>query len=84
MLYELATNAIKCGSLSLPTGSVQINLFVEKNKFELEWQERGGPKLTETPNHEGFGTNLVRRVVTDQFAGEVFFDWNPEGLIVRD
>ena len=39
--------------------------------------------MTETPNHEGFGTNLVRRVVTDQFAGEVFFDWNPEGLIVR-
>ena len=83
VLYELATNAIKCGSLSLPTGSVQINLFVEKDKFELEWKERGGPKLTETPNHEGFGTNLVRRVVTDQFAGEVFFDWNPEGLIVR-
>jgi PAS domain S-box-containing protein len=83
VLYELATNAVKCGSLSLPTGSVQINLFVEKGKFELEWKERGGPKLTETPNHEGFGTNLVRRVVTDQFAGEVFFDWNPEGLIVR-
>ena len=52
-------------------------------KFELEWKERGGPQLTETLRYEGFGTNLVRRVVTGQFAGEVSFDWDPEGLIVR-
>jgi len=83
VLYELATNAVKCGALSLPRGSVQINLSMPNGKFELEWKERGGPQLTETPRHEGFGTNLVRRVVTGQFAGEVFFDWDPEGLIVR-
>lgn len=83
VLYELATNAVKCGSLSIPKGSVQINLSTVGGKFELEWKERSGPQLTQTPKHEGFGTNLVRRVVTGQFAGEVFFDWNPEGLIVR-
>jgi PAS domain S-box-containing protein len=83
VLYELATNAVKCGSLSIPTGGVQINLSMVDGKFELEWKERGGPRLTEVPNHEGFGTNLVRRVVTSQFAGEVFFDWSVEGLIVR-
>jgi PAS domain S-box-containing protein len=83
VLYELATNSVKCGSLSLPTGSVQINLSVVNDRFELDWKERGGPKLTETPNHAGFGTNLVRRVVADQFRGEVVYDWNPEGLIVR-
>jgi len=83
VLYELATNSVKCGSLSLPTGSVQINLSVVNDKCELEWREYGGPKLTEAPNHEGFGTNLVRRVVTDQFKGEVVYDWNPDGLILR-
>jgi PAS domain S-box-containing protein len=83
VLYELATNAVKCGSLSLPTGSVQINLSVVNDRFELEWKECGGPKLTETPNHEGFGTNLVRRVVADQFRGEVSYDWDHEGLTVR-
>jgi two-component sensor histidine kinase len=31
----------------------------------------------------GFGTNLVRRIVTGQFAGEVFYDWEPDGLVVR-
>jgi two-component sensor histidine kinase len=74
---------VKCGSLSLPTGGVQISLSVNNGRFELEWKERVGPKLTETPNHEGFGTNLVRRIVTGQFAGEVFYDWDPDGLVVR-
>ena len=83
VLYELATNAVKCGSLSLPTGGVQISLSMNNGRFELEWKERDGPKLTETPNHEGFGTNLVRRIVTGQFAGEVFYDWAPDGLVVR-
>ena len=83
VLYELATNAVKCGSLSLPTGRVQINLSTNNGLFELEWRERDGPRLTKTPNHEGFGTNLVRRIVIGQFAGEVFYNWTPDGLVVR-
>src|SRR5690349_1716342 len=83
VLYELATNAVKCGSLSLPTGSVLIKLSMVDDTFELEWRERGSPKLTEAPTHEGFGTNLVRRVVADQVRGEVVYDWNPDGLILR-
>ena len=83
VLHELATNAVKCGSLSLPTGSIQVLLSVVNGKFELEWNERGGPKVTEIPNHEGFGTNLVRRIVTEQLAGKVSYDWEPDGLIIR-
>jgi two-component system CheB/CheR fusion protein len=83
VLYELATNAVKYGALSLPKGSIRINLSMSDGNFALAWKERGGPKLTETPKHEGFGTNLMRRVVTGQFAGEAFFDWDPKGLSVR-
>ena len=83
VLYELSTNAVKCGSLSLPTGSVKITLSLVDDRFELEWRERGGPKLTEAPTHQGFGTNLVRRVVAGQFKGEVVYGWNPDGLILR-
>jgi two-component sensor histidine kinase len=83
MIYELATNAVKCGSLSLPGGSVHINLSVLNGQFELKWEERGGPKLADTPDHEGFGTNLLRRIVADQFAGEIHYDWNVHGLIVQ-
>lgn len=83
VLYELATNAVKCGSLSVPTGGVQVSLSVNNGRFELEWKERDGPKLTETPTCQGFGTNLVHRIFTGQFAGEVFYDWDPDGLVVR-
>jgi len=51
--------------------------------LEIEWKERGGLKLTEAPNHEGFGTKLVKRTVKDQFGGEVTYDWGPEGLTIR-
>ena len=83
VLYELATNAVKCGAFSVRTGSVHIDLSVASGKFELQWKERGGPEVPKTPDHQGFGTNLIRRIVSDQFAGEAFFDWNPEGLIFR-
>jgi PAS domain S-box-containing protein len=32
LLYELATNAVKCGSLSMPSGSVQIDLSVTNGR----------------------------------------------------
>ena len=62
---------------------MQITLSLVDDRFELEWRERGGPKLTEAPTHQGFGTNLVRRVVAGQFKGEVVYGWNPDGLILR-
>ena len=43
----------------------------------------GGPKFNRTSYREGFGTSLVRRIVVDQFGGEVSYDWDIEGLIVR-
>jgi len=83
VLYELATNAIKYGSLSLPTGIVQIEIALAKGNFDFVWKERGGPKLIDTPNRDGFGTSLVRRIVVDQFRGEIAYDWDSEGLVVR-
>jgi two-component sensor histidine kinase len=83
VLYELATNAVKYGSLSVPNGTIQIDWVVANAKLNLEWKERGGPKVIGAPSGDGFGTNLVRRIVVDQFGGEVLYDWDSEGLIVR-
>jgi PAS domain S-box-containing protein len=83
VLYELATNAVKYGSLSLPTGTLQIELALANANLDFVWKERGGPKLIETPSRDGFGTNLVRRIVVDQFGGEISYDWDTEGLVVR-
>ena len=83
MLYELATNAVKYGSLSTPTGTVQIEMALANANLNFVWKERRGPKLTEIPSRDGFGTSLVRRIVVDQFGGEVAHDWDSEGLVVR-
>ena len=83
VLYELATNSVKWGSFSVATGTVQIKTAIVNGILEIEWKERGGPELTEAPNHEGFGTKLVKRTVKDQFGGEVTYDWGPEGLTIR-
>ena len=83
VFYELATNAVKYGSLSSPKGTVQIELALANAKLDFVWKERGGPKLRETPSHDGFGSSLVRRIIVDQFGGEIVYDWHVEGLVVR-
>ena len=47
------------------------------------WVEKGGPRLKEAPQHEGFGSFLTRRIVNGQFGGQLLYDWKPEGLVVR-
>src|SRR5262245_16693972 len=66
-LHELATNAVKYGALSTPTGKVEISWQLDPSKqaLTLRWRERGGPRV-ETPSKNGFGTRLLRST----FAGD--------------
>jgi two-component sensor histidine kinase len=43
LLHELAINAAKYGSLSVPTGRIAIGCRQEGERFILTWQELGGP-----------------------------------------
>jgi len=60
-LHELATNAVKYGALSTPTGTVQIawQLDASKHVLTLKWRERGGPRIGE-PSKIGFGSRLLQ------------------------
>jgi two-component sensor histidine kinase len=73
-LHELATNALKYGALSQPTGRVSLRLEDAGEALKLTWHERGGPVVT-APQKEGFGTRLIRRTGT---AAKLSFE--PEGL----
>ena len=48
----------------------------------VEWRERGGPPVR-TPEQEGFGSTLLRRVVPMQTKAEVEVEFDPEGLRCR-
>jgi len=83
VVHELATNAAKYGALSSPGGYIHIDWSVKKDELLLTWKEHGGPSLDGPAEHEGFGSSLVRRLVTGLFGGQLSYDWKPKGLIIR-
>ncbi len=80
VLSEFGTNAAKHGALSADTGQVRIDGRQEEGRLLLDWTETGGPPLTGPPDHEGFGSLLVRRMVGGQLGGEISIAWQPAGL----
>jgi PAS domain S-box-containing protein len=77
-LHELATNAAKYGSLSVPKGQVQVTWsHATDGRLILHWTESGGPP-TKNPTREGFGMSVVKRMIREQ--GEIHFNWRAEGL----
>lgn len=63
LLHELATNALKYGSLSVDGGRVHIAWRLTgrsgAEELVLDWQETGGPAALE-PTRKGFGSKLIK------------------------
>ena len=83
LLHELATNATKYGALSASTGAVHIDCASKEDWLAINWEERGGPPVSGPPDREGFGGNLARKIVENQFRGRYFNEWKPSGLSIR-
>ena len=85
-IHELATNAMKYGALSVPTGHILIswgNSDVDgEPHFVFTWQETGGPAVS-APSSTGFGSRLITRVLKDDFNGAVELSYPPAGLLCR-
>jgi PAS domain S-box-containing protein len=85
-LHELATNASKHGSLSVPEGTIDLAWSVARTQqgltLVLDWKERNGPppKRTRRP---GFGSRLINMVIERQLNGRVEQTYAPEGLVMR-
>lgn len=81
---ELATNAVKYGALSVPTGNIQLFWRTERRaqsklKIFITWRERGGPPTT-APSSRGFGSTLIEKSLADAKV-ESFFE--AEGLTCK-
>ena len=85
-IHELATNALKYGALTVPSGHVSITWTSEDHegepKFVFVWQEFGGPPASE-PAGTGFGSRLISRVLQDDFGGSVEVSYGSSGLVCR-
>jgi two-component sensor histidine kinase len=58
VLHELATNAIKYGSLSVPDGCVSLRWELDADGLAIRWREAGGPHVA-APERTGFGSRLI-------------------------
>ena len=83
ILFELATNAVKYGALSLQDGSVSVSWSRAKDgEFTLDWQEVDGP-IVNPPSSRGFGSQLLHQVGPGYFFGKGSIDYKPEGVSYR-
>jgi PAS domain S-box-containing protein len=82
-IHEMATNAVKYGSLSVPEGKVHVMWAVTSGSAPpsllVEWVESGGPTVRK-PERQGFGTKLIQRGLAQQLGGEIKLDFAPAGI----
>ena len=83
--HELATNAVKHGSLSAPGGRVSVTWEIVAvigglPRIEVVWVERGGPRV-ERPTRRGFGSQLM--TIGMPAEGRVRLSFPQDGLECR-
>lgn len=85
VIHELATNAVKYGALSVPTGKISVRGLPSPDgdeRFVVEWRESGGPPVHQ-PTRKGFGQTVITRSLQYSSTGGAEVEYAPEGLICR-
>jgi two-component sensor histidine kinase len=79
--HELATNAVKYGSLASTEGLVEIRWRdIGEGNLCITWVEKKGPIVTPPPR-KGFGTRLLEQGLAHEIDGTVRLLHDPGGLI---
>ncbi|MHB0768348.1 CheR family methyltransferase [Bradyrhizobium sp. 5.13L] len=82
-IHELATNALKYGALSRPSGRIEVSWLIDEStepkQLVFEWRERGGPEVSPPPRN-GFGTELLKRTLAFELKGHTTMAFNSGGL----
>jgi PAS domain S-box-containing protein len=82
-IHELTANATQYGALSVRKGCVAVNweLAVAEGQRELhlKWVEQNGPPV-EQPEHSGFGSFLLERILPAQCHARANLNFDPAGL----
>ncbi len=87
-IHELATNATKFGALSQASGKLDITWKLDQagargQQLELVWMESGVAIASQAPRRQGFGTNLLKRRLPYELAGEADIEFRPGGVVCR-
>ncbi|GJD94513.1 sensor histidine kinase [Methylobacterium iners] len=82
VVHELATNSLKYGALSVPTGTLDVSSPANEDAVVLTWTERGGPPVTAPTGPGGYGSRLLKRAMTQQLDGSIEREWDKAGVVV--
>ncbi|WP_298860204.1 HWE histidine kinase domain-containing protein [uncultured Sulfitobacter sp.] len=80
--YELATNALKHGSLSDTEGRVELMwdyVTPQQDTIRLVWVELDGPAPV-SPTTKGFGSKITNQILAAETYGKVIIDYPKAGF----
>jgi two-component sensor histidine kinase len=82
-IHELATNAVKHGSLSRPGGRIDISWRPQAEDgapaIRIDWRESGGPPHPGTPGRS-VGRDIIENTIPYMLGGRVDWRLEPMGL----
>lgn len=84
-LHELATNAIKYGALSGPSGKLEVRwrlAAAPRPQLEVQWRESGVvmPDADALPRGGGYGRELIERALPYQLEATTHYEMGPDGV----
>jgi len=84
-LHELATNASKYGALAQPEGRLAVRWRVAtgadgERRIEVEWCECGAAMPAEADTRQGYGRELIERVLPYQLQAQTSYQLGPDGV----
>jgi PAS domain S-box-containing protein len=83
VLHELATNAVKYGSMSTLEGNVFVRWRSEHRDghpvLVLQWVESGGPPVSRTTDR-GYGLRVIEELVPYELSGRAHVTFAEDGL----
>jgi two-component sensor histidine kinase len=84
VLHELATNAVKHGSLASIAGTLAVSWSIaerdDAKRFKFRWEEKGGD-LVKPPARKGFGTTLLEGAVATESGVRPTLSFCPSGFV---
>ena len=82
-IHELATNAIKHGSLA-SGGAIEVAWEIDGGKqLSLTWTEHGASRPVEPPRRKGFGTEILERTLAYELKASTRMEFRSQGLVCR-
>lgn len=87
-LHELATNAVKYGALSVPSGMLKVAWHTaqsdgSKVRLLVDWHESGVPDIPKpgaSPRGGGYGRELIERALPYQLGAKTSYAFTNDGV----